>query len=631
MDYTPTLDLDNAPVERSDMELVELTRFGDTEAFGELWTRHYHAAIRAARSISFNHEAEDLAQEAFMRIYHTIREGHGPREVFRAYLYTVLRSVSMNWDRSGSAKVSLDSIEASQEPAYSFEGQVIDASITASAFATLKPEWRAVLWYLDVEEMTPKEVSPMLGLSANATSALAYRAREGLRSAWLQAHLNSDTADDKCKWTVERLGDYNRGALTSRQKNKLQEHLTTCLKCSILVEEIDQLSKTLSIVLLPMLLGPQAFSYMNTIGQSSFESVTAPPNPVENTLAGASKLGFAIIASAITAGGIIAASIFIFNAPPRDTALNASEPSISVFPSTSQPSQNSTFEPADPESPASHVENLARSPKEDNARKVAKPQSDTATFAGITPAPQSIFDVPSRPGEVPNNPVRASPGPIPLPAIPTAPVTQPTSPAPSQTLTPSPTASPVPSPTLSAPATPVKLSTPSIDSITEAGLLLPVLNGSGVPYATVTVVSAGDYAGSAVVDAAGLWTVIPEVTLASNMPVSFSAYQSQRGQVSDTTAATEPVSVLMPGMGSITYSNGTGNVSFSGPDGSRVEVLIDGVSTGNWHLMDGNLVVRRLPLLAPGQHSLTLRFIDPDSSRHGAGLHMEFSVSAASL
>ena len=39
--------------------------------------------------------------------------------------------------------------------------------------------------------MSPQQIAPLVGMSANSTAALAYRAREGLRQAWIRAHLQA--------------------------------------------------------------------------------------------------------------------------------------------------------------------------------------------------------------------------------------------------------------------------------------------------------------------------------------------------------------------------------------------------------------------------------------------------------
>ena len=66
-----------------------------------------------------------------------------------------------------------------------------------------------VLWHLEVENQKPADIAPLLGMSANSVSALAYRAREGLRQAFLNMH-SGDLVSDACRDTNDLLGGYVR-------------------------------------------------------------------------------------------------------------------------------------------------------------------------------------------------------------------------------------------------------------------------------------------------------------------------------------------------------------------------------------------------------------------------------------
>ena len=68
-----------------------------------------------------------------------------------------------------------------------------------------------VLWHLEVENQKPADIAPLLGMSANSVSALAYRAREGLRQAFLNMH-TGDLLSDACRETNDLLGGYVRHA-----------------------------------------------------------------------------------------------------------------------------------------------------------------------------------------------------------------------------------------------------------------------------------------------------------------------------------------------------------------------------------------------------------------------------------
>jgi hypothetical protein len=64
-----------------------------------------------------------------------------------------------------------------------------DRSLASRAFARLPERWQEALWHTEIEGLSPADAAPLMGLSPNGMSALAYRARGGLREAYLQVHL----------------------------------------------------------------------------------------------------------------------------------------------------------------------------------------------------------------------------------------------------------------------------------------------------------------------------------------------------------------------------------------------------------------------------------------------------------
>lgn len=79
----------------SDLELVELTKQGDSEAFSELVRRHqqmtYNLAYRFMRDAAL---AEDMAQEAFLKAYRLLAGFRGDSS-FSTWLYRVTCSVCL--------------------------------------------------------------------------------------------------------------------------------------------------------------------------------------------------------------------------------------------------------------------------------------------------------------------------------------------------------------------------------------------------------------------------------------------------------------------------------------------------------------------------------------------------------
>ncbi|WP_179951023.1 sigma-70 family RNA polymerase sigma factor [Xylanimonas oleitrophica] len=241
--------------EQGDGALLASLRDGDDAAYAELWRRHHDAGLRAARAITGKLDPEDVVQEAFARVLAAVRRGNGPQGAFRPYLYAVVRNVTADWGRAQDHVVPTDDVPGDDQPADPFDDAVLERTVVGTAFRSLRPEWQEVLWYLEVEGLSTRETAAHLGLSPNAVAALAYRARDGLRTAWLQAHLNHLAADDGCRWTVEHLGSYQRRALRRRDTARVEEHLKTCPTCPVLVGELERVAGGLRAVLLPLVLG----------------------------------------------------------------------------------------------------------------------------------------------------------------------------------------------------------------------------------------------------------------------------------------------------------------------------------------------------------------------------------------
>jgi len=240
----------------SDETLLEQARLGDQRAFAELWRRHYRSGVHVARQFTSSLDADDLVSEAYTRIYQRVVAGGGPSGAFRPYLYTTIRNLASSWG-AASREVQVDEIADFEDPSTLDDPAAValDRTLTARAFRTLPERWQSVLWYTEVEGMDPHEVAPILGISANSVAALSYRAREGLRKAWLQAHITDATASGRCQWTISRLGDHARKGLTERESLRVTEHLAECTKCSIIGEEVEEVGSHLAMILLPILLG----------------------------------------------------------------------------------------------------------------------------------------------------------------------------------------------------------------------------------------------------------------------------------------------------------------------------------------------------------------------------------------
>ncbi|WFR66992.1 sigma-70 family RNA polymerase sigma factor [Curtobacterium flaccumfaciens] len=217
---------------RPDDELLHLARAGESEAFAEIWRRHT-PKVRALVARSTSHDIDDVTAEAFFRIYRALRSGHGPRESFVAYAAATVRHIGEEWSRAKPTVELDEQIErvASIAADLGVEAHRDDLELVVAAFRRLPERWRTVLWATEVEGESLAVVGQRLGLAPNAVAALAARARDGLRTAWVDSHVHVDGGDAEHLWAVEHLARYARRKLRGRQLGRMERHVRQCDSC----------------------------------------------------------------------------------------------------------------------------------------------------------------------------------------------------------------------------------------------------------------------------------------------------------------------------------------------------------------------------------------------------------------
>ncbi|MET9411648.1 sigma-70 family RNA polymerase sigma factor [Streptomyces sp. NPDC002935] len=243
-----------------DAGLIERMRAGDDTAYEELYRRHAEAVRRYARTCCRDsHTADDLTAEVFARMLQAVRGGSGPEHAVRAYLLTTVRRVAANWMKTAKREQLVDDFavfaaqavrgsEVSDDDSLDLGADVramheAEQSMAMRAFRSLPERWQAVLWHTEVEDESPSEVATLFGLDANGTRVLASRAREGLKQAYLQAHVSTTlTMDEECARYADRLGAYARGGLRTRAERGLRKHLEECARCRLAAGQIKEVA-----------------------------------------------------------------------------------------------------------------------------------------------------------------------------------------------------------------------------------------------------------------------------------------------------------------------------------------------------------------------------------------------------
>jgi RNA polymerase sigma factor (sigma-70 family) len=236
---------EEAPL-RSDVELVEAVRHGNQDAYGELYSRYSVPALQFARTLLGSRQgADDLVSEAFSKILNRIVHGGGPDRTFRSYLMmTVRTTLYKEWaaERMIDRRVEVAELHTPTTDADAVADR-LESDLLTRALHSLPIRSQQILHYLEVEGRAPGSVAESFGIKRNAVYALAFRAREALRLAYLQVHVNTDV-DDACKEAANNLAAWLCGRLTCSLRLRVQCHVECCGRCANSVAELSDLLNT---------------------------------------------------------------------------------------------------------------------------------------------------------------------------------------------------------------------------------------------------------------------------------------------------------------------------------------------------------------------------------------------------
>ena len=284
----------------TDAALAEAVRGGDLDAYRELYTRHLGAARGMAAAIAASEtERDDLIAEAFTQVLRILRSGGGPEQAFRPYLLATIRNTMIRWHRRDSLVSLMPEVP---DTASDTGDDVVDVrlhgAIAAEAFAGLPERWRTVLWRTEVEGESPAQVARRLEMTPNAVAALAYRAREGLRQAYLDQYVLAGRKR-ACRAVGGQLAKWVRHGVTERRAHRIAAHLDRCEDCRELAAGLRRLNEELPATLAPLISGLPALA-------ARWASTTGP---AVSSGAGASALSWATVVKTATAALVTTVAI----------------------------------------------------------------------------------------------------------------------------------------------------------------------------------------------------------------------------------------------------------------------------------------------------------------------------------
>jgi len=155
-------------------------RRGDPSAFEEIVRRHQHHVYNLAYRMLRDHDdAEDLTQEAFLRVFQSLPRLRDDRAL-GAYITRVAANLCITWLRTRRRRPeqTTDPTDLASVPAP--VGSELHAHLRA-AVSDLAPKYRLAVTAFYLEGRSYAEAARALGISARALKTRLYRARTMLR------------------------------------------------------------------------------------------------------------------------------------------------------------------------------------------------------------------------------------------------------------------------------------------------------------------------------------------------------------------------------------------------------------------------------------------------------------------
>ena len=190
----------------TDHELVALAQKGNEKAYRELLGRYQRPVFSLIyRMLRDREQAEDLAQETFVRVFNHI-DRYDPKYKFSSWIFKIATNLTIDHIRKKEVAtvsidgsryaVTADEIEAStisvasddENPEELLEAKELGSSIE-EAIGSLRAEYRTAILLRHVEGREYQEIADIMGLPLGTVKTFIHRARKELQGKL--AHLRS--------------------------------------------------------------------------------------------------------------------------------------------------------------------------------------------------------------------------------------------------------------------------------------------------------------------------------------------------------------------------------------------------------------------------------------------------------
>jgi RNA polymerase sigma-70 factor (ECF subfamily) len=175
------------PIPADEQALVDRLRAGEARAFEELVRAYQHRVFGVAvRMLGTAAEAEDLAQEVFLRVHRAVADFRGEAKL-STWLYAIASRLCLTRLGSSERRFARQGEETlarlangHADPAATLERSELEAALHR-AIAELPEERRIVVVLRDLEGLAYEEIAVALELPVGTVRSRLHRARMDLK------------------------------------------------------------------------------------------------------------------------------------------------------------------------------------------------------------------------------------------------------------------------------------------------------------------------------------------------------------------------------------------------------------------------------------------------------------------
>lgn len=142
-----------------------------------------------------NADAEDVVQDALVKLLRVPTEGHAAPSRYESYFDTTVRNLCIDFLRKHGRESALPEPEDMPGPSRSERHD--QRILVREVLAALPDSARSVLVKSHLEGRSVSEIATQLGISSNAASAMLYRARRAFRDSYVRSHVLA-TDNEQC-------------------------------------------------------------------------------------------------------------------------------------------------------------------------------------------------------------------------------------------------------------------------------------------------------------------------------------------------------------------------------------------------------------------------------------------------